>query len=133
MTGKGYTAKKLQQLPLNEMADVWSFSNIPASQFLLAMDQQEPGILETLTEEVKQFFDQQLEQEANKPKHKIPPALIKKWAKALGIKVRQQDRRTSDFGKWLWKLGQNSGRPGGGSARNSKAGIPGDINKITRV
>ena len=133
MTGKAYTAKKLQQLPLNEMADVWSFSNIPASQFLLAMDQQEPGILETLTEEVKEFFDQQLEQEANKPKHKIPPALIKKWAKALGIKVRQQDRRTSDFGKWLWKLGQNSGRPGGGSARNSKAGIPGDINPIKRI
>jgi hypothetical protein len=131
--GKKYTAKKLQQLPLNEIADVWNFSQMPASQFLLAMDQQEPGILETLTQEVKEFFDQALEQEANKPRRKIPPALLKKWAKALGIKVRQQDKRTSDFGKWLYKLGQESGRPGGGSAKNSKAGIPGDINPIRRI
>jgi hypothetical protein len=131
--GKSYTAKKLQQLPLNEMADVWNFSQMSASQFLLAMDQQEAGILEKLTEEVKEFFDQQLQQEANKPKHKIPPALIKKWAKALGIKVRQQDKRTSDFGQWLYKLGQRPGRPGGGSSPKSNAGKPGDINKITRV
>lgn len=112
-TGQRYSSRQLAQLPVNQIQDVWQFSGITASRFLSAMDDQEPGILETLTDEVKQFFDQRLQEEANKPKKTIPPALLKKWAKALGLKVRRENKRTSDYGQWLYRSGQQSGRPGG--------------------
>lgn len=112
-SGKRYSAKQLAQLPLNQIQDVWQFNAFTAVELLSAMDEQEPGILETLTDDVKQFFDERLQEEHNKPKKPIPPALLKKWAKALGIKVRQQQKRTSDYGQWLYKSGQQAGKPGG--------------------
>ncbi len=132
IAGSRYNARKIAQMPVNQMTDVFKFSGMTAWQFLQAMDEQEPGILQQLTEEVKDFFKQQLEEEQNKPKPKVAPRLMKRWEKELGVKYRQENKRGRDYGTYLYKHGQQTGKPGGGSAKNSKAGTPGNVNPIRK-
>jgi hypothetical protein len=130
IASSGYTAREVAQMPVNKVTDVFGRSGWRASQFLQAMDEQEPGILTTLTDEVKQFFDQELKKEKKSQRHKpISPKLLDKWKKELAVKVRDQKQRTADMATYLYEKGQTAGRPGGGSAPGAKVGIPGKLRK----
>lgn len=130
IAGSRYNARRIAQLPLNQMTDVFKFSGLAAWQFIRAMDEQEPGILEELTDEVKDFFKKQLEEEKKIKKPTAAPKLMKRWEKELGVKYRQENRRQRDYTSYLYKHGQQSGRPGGFS--KTKPGKPGDINPVIR-
>lgn len=127
IAGSIYPARKIAVMPINQVQDVYKASGLRPSEFLRAMDEQEPGILQTLVDEVKDFLDEQLRQELDQPKRKIPPVLLKKWAKELATRTRAQRKRSSDYTEYMYKLGQKLGRPG---MRNDpkKAGKPGYIN-----
>lgn len=132
IAGTQYTAKQLAFMPVNKLTDVVASNPFGVSAMLQAMDDQEPGILQRLSDEVKVFFQDQLDKEKKKPKKNITPKLIAKWKKELAIKVRDQNSRTSDFAQWLYQKGQKAGRPGGGSSPQSSAGRPGNVNPIRK-
>jgi hypothetical protein len=143
IAGSRYTAKQVAQMPINQVTDVWHASGRTASEFLQSMDDQEPGILQQLTDEVKVFFQQALaEEEAEQKKKKRSMRLLNKWKKELMIKVRRQDKRSDDLASYLHDLGTKlHGRPGaagraGGagtdyakprSQRKPPAGTPGKL------
>lgn len=130
IAGSRYTARKIAQMPVNQVTDVFKFSGMQAWQFIRAMDEQEPGILEELTDEVKDFFKKQLEEEKKEKKPTASPRLMQRWEKELGVKYRQEDKRQRDYTSYLYKHGEQSGRPGG--FRKTKPGKPGEINPVIR-
>ena len=129
----GHTAKEIVQMPINELTDVYRATGMRASQFLQAVDAQEPGILEQLSDEVKQYFQQQIveEQKARRARV-ISPKFLNKWQKELAIKVRKNKKRTNDMAQYLSDLGK-AGRPGAGSMPTSTAGKPGKMNPPQRL
>ena len=133
-----YTAKQLMQMPVNQLTDVYRASGLRATQFLRAVDDSEPGILEQMSDEAKQFFEQLLQQEELKPKP-ISSKTLNRWKKELAKKVSLQDRRTADMSEWLMKIGRNAGKPGHGrdypklTATDKTAGRPGVPPKVTMI
>jgi hypothetical protein len=105
--------------------DVFHTSGLKPSAFLNAMDTQEPGILQELTEEIQQFLKEQLEEEKRNTIKPIPPKLLLKWKKELSKAYRKDNKRTNDLGKWYREgRGDNVGRPG-----NAGTGRPGELNR----
>ncbi len=128
--GRGHTARDLARMPVNQIQDALSFSGQRASYMLSQMDNQESGILEQLSEEVREFFDQQLQDERSKPNKPISPKLLKKWAKVLKTRVKTDDDRSQDYTEWLYRVGKDMGKAGhlGGAPafkQSKKAGKPG--------
>jgi hypothetical protein len=120
----GYSARELSQMPVNQITDVMRSSGMSATVLLRAMDDQEPGILEELTEEVKQFFDTMLKEEKAKPQP-ISKKTLNRWTKDLAVRVRKQNQRTADMASWLYRVGRTTGRPGQ-SARDLPVFAPKD-------
>lgn len=140
ISGTKYNAKELAMMPVNQLQDVFYNSGVSAQQMLRDMANQDPGILEEMTEEVREFFEQILQEEKNKPKKKLSPRVLKMWEKEQRRRWSVQQKRIQDFSTWLQKFGQFQGRPGGGSAKGgivdryqkTPAGKPGDINPLRR-
>ena len=135
VAGSAYTAKQIAQMPVNQVTDVWKASGRLASAFLQSMDDQEPGILQTLTDEVKQFFMQQVtdeEQQHKKDMSRVNKKAVNRFKKELGVKVKQQDKRVEDLASYLRDVGQIlHGRPDL-AGRQPKAGKPGKLDKYMR-
>lgn len=125
ITGSRYSAAQIARMPINRVTDVFAGTGLSAFGFLRAMDEQEPGILQTLSDEVKQFFEERLREE-KKPRTKIAPALMKRWIKDLGIKRKKQDSREDEYSEYLRKGGA------GYKQRNKDVGRAGNMNPIKR-
>ncbi len=116
--GTIYTAKQVAMMPVNQMQDVLSTSRLRPSSFIKAMDEQEPGILQQLSDEVKEFIQQRLDEEQNSGSSKIKPRQWKKWEKELRQARKRDNRRTNDLSEWMrTKGGTSLGRPGTSSGR----------------
>lgn len=135
ISGTSYTAKQIARMPVNQVTDVWRASGQRPSMFLQSVDDQEPGILQELTDEVKVFFQEQLDREEQSKKkalRNIDKKAIAKWKKELAIKVRRQDKRTENLAEYLTDIGKVlHGRPDL-AGRNPKAGRPGKLDRNTR-
>ncbi|MDE2100021.1 MAG: phage portal protein [Patescibacteria group bacterium] len=135
IAGSKYNARQIAQMPVNELSDVYRATGFRASEFLKAMDEQEPGILQELTDEVKTFFQQILDEEKkDKARLRLSPRTLKQWQKELAVKVRKQNKRTSDMAQYLQDLGSKKKqiyRKTVGSTPYSKAGKPGKPGKGT--
>jgi hypothetical protein len=122
--GTNKTAKQVAFMPVNQVQDVFHTSGLKPSQFVKAMDEQEPGILQQLSNEVKDFLQERLDEEENSGKTKINPKLWKKWQDELKRSVRQDNKRTNDLSEWLrTKGGRDLGKPG--TSNFDRPGRPG--------
>jgi hypothetical protein len=104
------------------------------------MQEQDPGILEEMTEEVRQFFEEALQQEQQEQakKKQVPRAILKKWEEEAKKRFRTDDKRTGDLATWLYNYAKYQGKPGGGPRKRGQPGLPptggkpGDIAPPTR-
>lgn len=131
-----YNAKQIAQMPLNQMTDTFKATGMSMIDFAQQLDSQEPGILETLSDEIKDYVKEKLDEELHKPEKKVKPQLIKQWQKELGIRFRLTNKRTSDYTSYLH---DPKNGPGGqatdsaGVARPRKVGgKPGNINPVQK-
>lgn len=111
IAGGRYTARQIATMPVNQLTDVYKASGLSGVEFLRALDDSEPGVLEQLLDEVKEFFDDVLQKE-NQKSVPISKKTLNRWKKDLAVKVRKQNSRTADMTTWLMKLGRNTGKPG---------------------
>lgn len=139
IAGSIYSAKQLAHMPVNQIADIFYSSGMSPSFVLAEMNSQEPGILEQMDEDVRQFFEEALEREEKEPKRKTPQKLLDKWHADLLKRSRKDNSRSSDFATWLRSkaLRNASGKPGanpvtGPMANNPNAGRSGKLNPIKR-
>lgn len=121
IAGSRYNAKQIAMMPVNKAVDVFKATGMPMHMFLQALENQEPGILQTLTDEVKEFFKRQLEEE-KKPKKKLPPKTLARWQKELEVEVGKMNKRASDMSTWLYENRGFIGKPGGGNLGPSGKG-----------
>lgn len=121
--GTRYTALQLASLPVNTLRTVLSRSGMRPSELLRAMDNQEPGLLSQLTDQVKEFLKAQLKEEATKGLKPLAPRLLNKWTKELSVHLRKDRARTQDLGTWRKKsAGVGVGTPGRNSTVVQKPG-----------
>src|SRR5581483_1813203 len=126
-----YNARQIAMMPINQVTDVFKATGLRAGEFLAQMDDQEPGILQYLSDEVKQFFSTQLRKEQARKKP-VDPKRLARWSKELAVKARKWNQRTNNMAEYLNDLGK-SGRPGAGSMPTSTSGKPGTLGPSPRV
>lgn len=98
-----YTAKKIAFFPVNRVSELIAQGKLPAPGALLHnMTQQEPSILEEMNDELRSYFEEELDKELNEKKSKrLSPRYLKQWAADLGKKYKKDSQRTSDMVEWL--------------------------------
>ena len=140
IAGSRWTASAIAQMPVNSLVDRMLSGQLPKSpsKLLAQMQAQEPGILEQMTDEIREFFDEAIEQEEQETqKRKTPKQQIKKWETLAKQRYGKNAKRTNDMSQWLYEKGRFAGKPGGPS-RTNQPGLPpqggkaGNINPITR-
>jgi hypothetical protein len=140
IAGSAYTAEDIAGMSVQGIADAMYNGKLPSSpkKLLKNMQDQEPNILQKMTDEIKEFFEQAIEKEQSTPKKKLPPKFIKKMEDEAGIRFRKDKRRTNSFADWLWEKGQGMGKPGSSTSLPGlnksvrRGGRPGDINPQNR-
>ncbi len=121
--GLAATAKQVARMPVNQVQDVFYNSGVKPSRLVRAMEDQEPGILQQLSDEVKEFIKQQLAEEQKSGISKVSPAQWKKWEKELKQAVRKDNKRTNDLSEYMRESGGTTlGRPGTSSGRPGTSG-----------
>jgi hypothetical protein len=124
ISGSRYNARQVAQMPVNQVSQLIINGQLPGpTELLTQMDEQEPGILDEMTDELRQFFEDALEYEQQQKATETgaSPDLIKQWQQTQSKRVREQANRISNFSLWLYKRGQFQGKPGGGSSRGGLA------------
>lgn len=130
VAGSKYNAKQIANMPVNQIADLINSGELPdAPTTLQHMQNQEPSILEQMTDEVREFFESQ-EQEQEQEKEQKQQAMDKKsakWAPDLKKRVRKNAGRITDMTQYLQKIGHDTGKPGSRSRTRPYRGgrIPG--------
>lgn len=126
ISGSIYTAKQIAKMPVNQLADVFYSSGMSPSDVLADMQHQEPGILQQLDDDVRDFFEEAIKREEAQPKKKTPAKLLEDWHKDLVKRVRKDNARTSDFSNWLKSkaLRNAAGKPGANPATGPMANDP---------
>ena len=75
-----------------------------------------PNFLDQMSDEVRQFFEDQMEKETQEQQKK--PGLSKKtleeWTKNLRQKARKSNKRITDMTEYLQETGRYVGKPGVG-------------------
>jgi hypothetical protein len=146
ISGSQWNAKQVAQMPVNQLADLIGQGKLPQPTTLLRdMRQQEAGILEEMTEEIKQFFEESvakaIAEEQAKRKKGVSPQTVRKWEQELRLRYKKEMGRESGFAEWLTKYGRYMGRPGGRGREGQIAspagyekpgGDPGNVNPIKR-
>jgi len=133
VAGSKWNAKQIAQMPVNDLADRIDGGQLPkAKKLLIDMANQEPNILDQMSDEVKEYFKHSLEDEADEDKNEeVPDKTLKQWMKELRKKVSRQDKRSDDMTDYLqevnkrWKLASPT-KPGAKAYRAVKnPGKPG--------
>lgn len=110
VSGSGFTAADIAQMPVDELSGRIQAGQLPKARRLLRdMKAQAPGILEQMSEEVRQFLED-LADEENQPEPKTPQEVVNRWRKEQGKRLLQQNSRTSNYSDWLYKTGGMSYR-----------------------
>lgn len=134
--GTKLSAREIADMPTNHLMDLFELGTMPpVDQLMDDMDNQEPGILEQLSEQTKAFFEERSKMEEQQHRvQPIRPKIIKKWLKEQSIRIKEHKKRTSDYSEFIRKRGQQVMKPGGPGSKGfvPKAGKPGEINPILK-
>ena len=132
VAGSSYTAMDLAKMPLDKLTSLVQSGAVGKPDKLLPqMKNQEPNILEQMSEGVRDFFDGlQKQADADLKRKVLTPEQQKTLAKQQTKRRAKQGDRTSDYSEFLYKEGNNLGKPGGPrmDRKGNKSGTPGDIN-----
>jgi hypothetical protein len=114
VAGSKWTARQIAMMPVNELSDRIMGGQLPKAHVLLKhMRAQEPSILEQMTDEVRQFFETQLEiKEQEDQQEEVPDAKLKEWSGDLKKKMRKGQKRITDMTEYLKEIGHDVGKPG---------------------
>jgi hypothetical protein len=122
VAGTNVTAKAIAQMPVNELMDVFKASGLKATQLLRNMKAQEPGILDELADEVREFFENVLEEQQQKTPGTAE--IAQKWQVEIAKKARNMDKRSRDMLVYLQQRQKGLSQLG---LRDGQAGKPGRL------
>lgn len=115
VAGSRWNARQIAMMPVNQISELVSTGQLPAPPALLQhMQNQEPSILEQMTDEVREFFENQ-DDEHEKEKLAEQKAIEKTTGKRAGKlrkRVRDDEGRITDMTQYLQKIGHDIGKPG---------------------
>lgn len=129
VAGTNYTAAEIAAMDIEELINKMACGILPAPNRLIrAMEQQDPSILEQMSEQVREFLEE-LAEENNKPQPKTPKQIVDEWRKKQAKLLLDDKRRISNYSEWLYKTGGMNvfGKP------NKDIGKPGVPPSITGV
>jgi hypothetical protein len=133
VAGSKWNAEEIAQMPVNDLADRIDGGELPeAKKLLIDMSNQDPNILDQMSDEVREYFKHSLEDNAEADKdEEVPDKTLKQWMKELRKKVAFADKRSDDMTDYLqevnqrWKLASPT-KPGAKAYRAVKnPGKPG--------
>ncbi len=105
VAGTKMNASQIASMNLGEIMMAMDCGLLPKAKYLLrAMEQQDPSILEQMTEQVREFLEE-LAEEENKPEPRTSLAVVKAWRKQQAKRLLLQNSRVSNFSEWLYKTG----------------------------
>ena len=135
ISGSRYTAREIASMPISALHDLFELGAMPPAEDVLRdMEQQEPGIIQELDEQIRALFEYRIEKEAKNKKIKpVRQKFLRQWMKDQQIKLKHSEGRTGDFSEWLRTRGQSLPQPdrssnGRSRVKTSPAGTPGKIN-----
>lgn len=113
ISGSRWTARQIAQMPVNQLADRINGGQLPrsAKKLLRDMKAQEPGILDQMTQEVQQFFEDRIAQEEERVSN-IDQSVVDEWTSDLKKRVRKQNKRLTDMTSYLHQTKDYIGQPG---------------------
>jgi hypothetical protein len=136
VAGSAYTAMDLARMPVNDLASLVNSGALGDPKKLLPqMQNQDPNILEQMSQEVKEFFDSvQKAKEKEEASKVMSPQQQKALDKEQKKRRKKQGDRTHDYTDFLYKKGADLGNPGGPrmDRAGNKSGTPGTINYWSR-
>jgi hypothetical protein len=108
IAGSKWNARQIAMMPVNDLSDRIDGGELPkARKLLLDMANQEPNILDQMSDEVQEYFKHSLEDEADEDKdEEIPEKTLAQWLKELRKKVAKQDKRSDDMTDYLQEVNQ---------------------------
>ncbi len=134
MAAGRYTAKELAFMPVNQLSDFVATGQAGTpKQLLKNMQNQEPSIIEQLSDDVRQYFEDAMKREEKEKlaKLKLSPKALAELKKQQQKRVSGQRKRTNDYTEWMGKY--RAGKPGGPTMNIDKnPGKPGDLNNWIR-
>lgn len=112
IAGSRWNARQIARMPVADLADRVMGGALPAPKKLLVeMQNQEPNILEYMSDEVKQYFKHVLDEESDDERQDEPvEKLLGDWIGKMRRKVQQRAKRSDDMSQYLqdvnqrWKL-----------------------------
>jgi hypothetical protein len=130
-------------MPVNQIHDLVMKGKLPKPPELLKeMKNQEPTILEQMTREVREFFEESVKEREAEEKKKRKLALGPRARERLQEKWKEGEERPQDMATYLVKRGVDIGRPGRrgqpqppmgtGSRQQEVGGKPGNVNPLRR-
>ena len=119
VAGSKWNAKQIAQMPVNDLSDRVNGGELPEPKKLLRdMTAQDPTILDQMSDEVRQYFEDRLnEQEKEEKGEDAEPKDLKKWVKVLRKKVSEQNKRNDSMTDYLTDIARKRGQ-----MRNAKLG-----------
>lgn len=108
ISGSRWNAKQIARMPVNDLADRIDGGQLPHPKKLLRdMANQEPNILEQMSEEVKKYFAYVLKEESeDQDEDEIPDDTLNKWISRLRKKVSKENKRSDDMTDYLQQVNQ---------------------------
>jgi len=108
ISGSKWNARQIARMPVNDLADRIDGGQLPpAKKLLVDMQNQEPNVLEQMTEEVKTYFKYVLkEEQGDDDDEKIDDATLQKWMKELRKKVKKDSSRSDNMTDYLTEINQ---------------------------
>jgi predicted house-cleaning noncanonical NTP pyrophosphatase (MazG superfamily) len=128
IAGTVYSAAQIAKMEPDKAKDVIQKSGQKPSAILKSMDDQEPGIIEQLSDEVKEFLEQRLKEEENERKgvKPIAPQLLDKWREQLATRKGRDDRRPRELADWMkQRVNKPDPRQSGTGRPRGKGTLPG--------
>jgi len=133
IAGTKWNAKQIALMPVNDLAQRIDGGELPhPKKLLIDMQNQDPNILDQMSDQVKDYFKHILDDEASEDQdEELPQKTLDQWMKDLRKRVAKQDKRSDDMTQYLqdinqrWKLASPSA-PGAKTYRAVKnPGKPG--------
>ena len=133
IAGTKWNAQEIAQMPVNDLAQRIDGGELPhPKKLLIDMQNQDPNILEQMSDQVKDYFKHVLDDEASEDQdEEIPKKTLDQMMKDLRKRTSKQNKRSDDMTQYLqdvnqrWKLA-TPGKPGAKTYRAVKnPGKPG--------
>jgi hypothetical protein len=108
IAGSKWNARQIARMPVNDLSDRIDGGQLPhPKKLLIDMANQDPNILEKMSDEVKQYFKSVLDDgQDDSDEKEAPDKTLQKWIKHLRKKVASEDKRSDDMTNYLMDVNQ---------------------------